>query len=283
MDTQQVLRELDGLFQRGEYAQVEAFLQRHIRQAEDENDKGTALSLLNELMGYYRSLSRHADALAASQKALGMLEAMGLKDSIHYATTLLNAATAYRADGQTQKAIGLFEQVGRLFVALRVQDAYLVATLYNNLAMAWQEAGDHARAIQFLEAALPISQARTGAELDVAVSLTNLALSRLRLGQLGEAHAALREAVQLFESQPRHSGHYSAALAALAEVHYKQGRAPEAVDLYERALAEIEARYGRNQNYAITQESLALVLEDIDPARSAALRAEATQLAATLK
>jgi tetratricopeptide (TPR) repeat protein len=283
MDIQSVLQALDGLFQRDEYDKVEAFMLVHIAQAEGEGDKGCVLSLLNELMGFYRSTSRFKDSLAAANKALGLLEELGLKDSVHYATTLLNIATAWRADGQTQKAIGLFQEVGRLFLALNVQDAFLVATLYNNLALAWQEAGDHAKAIQFLEAALPISRGRPGAEHDVAVSLTNLALSQIRQNQLAEARVALEEALHLFNALPRPSGHASAATAALAEICYKEGRTPEAVALYERTLADIEARYGRNQPYADMLESLALVLAESDPTRSAQLIAEARQVAAALR
>ncbi|KAF7597979.1 MAG: hypothetical protein CGU29_15890 [Candidatus Dactylopiibacterium carminicum] len=283
MDTQRVLAELDALFQRGEYDKVEPFMVDHIVRAEAEGDKGTTLSLLNELMGYYRSVSRFRDSLNVANKALNLLEELGLKNSLHYATTLLNIATAWRADGQTQRAIGLFEEVGRLFLALQVQDAFLVATLYNNLALAWQEAGDHAKAIQFLEAALPISRSRPDAEHDVAVSLTNLAQSRIRLGQLAEARAALEEALQLFDALPRPSGHASAAVAALAEVCFREGRAQEAATLYERALADVEARYGRNQHYADMLESLATVLETIDPARSAQLLAEARATADALR
>ncbi|MDO6386402.1 DUF4037 domain-containing protein [Uliginosibacterium sp. 31-12] len=283
MDIQQVLQQLDSLFQRGAYDQVEAFMLDHIARAEAEGDKGAVLSLLNELMGYYRSTSRFKDSLAAASKALGLLEELGLKNSLHYATTLLNVATAWRADGQFQRAIELFEEVGRMFLALGVQDAFLVATLYNNLALAWQEAGDHARAIQFLEAALPISRSNPGAEHDVAVSLTNLAQSRVRLGQLAEARAALEEADRLFAALPRPSGHHAAAIAALGEVCFKEGNASEAAALYERALREIEARFGKNQPYADMLESLALVLEASDPARSAACKREAQQVAAALR
>lgn len=283
MDTQAILSQLDALFQRGAYDQVEDFMVEHIARAEAEGDKATALSLLNELMGYYRSVSRHRDSLKAASKALGLLEELGLKNSLHYATTLLNIATAWRADGQTQRAIGLFEEVGRLFLALQVQDAFLVATLYNNLAMAWQEAGDHARAIQFLEAALPLSRNKPGAEHDVAVSLTNLAQSRIQLGQLGEARRELNEAIQLFDALPRPSGHASAAVAALAALAFHEGQLDEAASLYERALRDIEARYGKNQPYVDMLESLALVLEASNPGRAAALREEATQLNAALR
>lgn len=195
MEITAVQEQLDALFRCGDYARVEPFLLQHIAAAEAAGDKAAALGLLNELMGYYRSTSRFADSLTVADRALALTEALGLRNSLPYATTLLNVATAWRADGQTQRAIQSFEEVGRLFLALRVQDAGLVATLYNNLALAWQESGDHTQAVRYLEAALPLVRARAGAEHDVAVSLTNLALSLIRLGQPAEARSALQEAL----------------------------------------------------------------------------------------
>lgn len=283
MNVELVLQQLDALFQQGAYDKVEPFMLDHIGRAEAEGDKASVLSLLNELMGYYRAHSRFQESLGAASKALGLLEELGLKNSVHYATTLLNVATAWRADGQVQKAISLFEEVGRLFLTLGVQDAYLVATLYNNLALAWQAAGEHAKAIAFLEAALPISRSNPGAEHDVAVSLSNLALSRIRLGELAAARLALEEAIHLFDGLPRPSGHASAATAALAEICFKEGKTAQAVALYTRTLADIETRYGKNQAYADMLESLALVLEPSEPARSARLLEEAQQVAAALR
>jgi tetratricopeptide (TPR) repeat protein len=282
MNIDSVMQDVDGLFQRGEYERVEPFLLVHIAQAEAEDDGHSVLSLLNELMGYYRSTSRFRDSLEVASKALMLLDRLGLKDSRPYATTMLNIATAWSANGQTQRAIRAFEEVGRLFLALQVDDVFLVATLYNNLAMAWQEAGDHAKAMRFLKAALPLSRSRPGAEHDVAVSLTNLALSCTCVGELVEARAALEEAISLFDALPRPSGHAAAAIAGLAQVCYREGRLTEAAALYERALADIAPRYGHNQPYADMLDSLALVLEASDRPRSAQLMTEAACIRARL-
>ena len=282
MNVQDMLRELDGYFLRGEYAKVEPFLLAQINTAEAAHDKGATLTLLNELMGFYRGMSRFKDSLAIADKTLALLEEMGLKGSVHYATTLLNVATAHRADGQTAKAIELFDEVDRRFTALHVHDPYLIASLYNNLSLAWQEANDHEKALHYLEMALPLVQSRPGSEVEVAVTLTNLALSKIKLGRLPAARADLQNAVRLFESQPTLNSHYGAALAGLGEIAYQERQPQEAIALYERALREIETHYGKNQYYAVTLESLALVYADLDQNKSRALAAEARQIGAAL-
>ena len=112
MNVQDALRELDGLFQRNEVSKVEPFLLGQLAVAEAEGDRSSVLTLLNELMGFYRGMSRFKDALAIGDRALELMTMMGYKGSVPYATTLLNVATAYRADGQTARAIGMFEEVG---------------------------------------------------------------------------------------------------------------------------------------------------------------------------
>ncbi|MDQ7988247.1 MAG: tetratricopeptide repeat protein [Candidatus Dactylopiibacterium sp.] len=283
MNVQNILQELDSLFRNQQIAQVEPFLLGHLAVARAAADRSAVLTLLNELMGFYRGMSRFKEALATGDEALGLMEAMGYKDSVPYATTLLNVATAYRADGQTARAIGLFEEVGRLFVARNVQDAHLIASLYNNLSLAFQEAGEHAKAIACLDQALPLVASRPGSEVDQAVTCTNRALSRLRLDQLAEAREDLAQAVRLFEGQPVRNSHYGAALAGLGEVAYREGRLQDAVRFYERALGEIHTHYGKNQYYAVTLESLATVYEALEPARAAELQAEAQAIQATLR
>lgn len=285
MNVQDILRELDGFFRNGEYTKVEPFLLENLNRANAESDKAAALTLLNELMGFYRGMSRFQESLAVAGKALHLMEEMGFKGTVPYATTLLNVATAYRADGQTAKAIELFEEVGRIYTARRVNDAYLVASLYNNLSLAYQESDDHEKAIRYLEMALPLVKSLNAGSVEVAVTYTNLAVSKLKCQRFQEAREDLLKAVELFESQPHptKNSHYGAALAALAEIAYRERNTPEAIALYERALAEIQSHYGKNLYYAVTLESLAVVYEDVDKQKSLALESEARAIRVSLK
>lgn len=283
MNVQDALRELDAYFQRNEIDKVEPFLLAQLGQARAGNDSASALTFLNELMGFYRGMSRFEEALAVAHEALGLMEALGYKGSVPYATTLLNVATAYRAAGQIVKAIELFEEVAAIYDAHLIRDGYLVASLYNNLSLAWQEANDHEKAIHYLEKALPLVQALPDSAVEVAVTYTNLALSKLKCARLAEAKADLLQAVALFESQPSMNAHYGAALAGLGEVAYREGMHHEAIALYERALAGIEAHYGKNLYYAVTLESLAVVYEEVDKETGLALANEARLIQAALQ
>lgn len=283
MNVQELLQTLDGYFRNNQVDMVEPFLLNHLNRATAAQDHPATLTILNELMGFYRGMSRTTEAVAVAQRALNLLETLGYKGSVPYATTLLNAATAYRADGQTSRAIDAYDQVMSIYTANKVEDPYLVASLYNNMSIAYQELGDHARATNYLQRALPLVKTIPGGEADVAVTYTNLAHSKIKGGRLADAREDLLEAVRLFESQSHINPHYGAALAALGEIAFRQQDMQHSIGYYERALAAIEAHYGKNMYYAVTLESLAVVLEDIDADRSRNLKDEAVRIQASFR
>ncbi|WP_018608578.1 tetratricopeptide repeat protein [Uliginosibacterium gangwonense] len=283
MNVQTILQQLDRYYQQDEHTRIEPFLLENIDKAQAANDKATALTLLNELMGYYRGMSRFQESITIANKAVALLEEMGYKGTIPYATTLLNVATAYRADGQIGKAIELYEEVIRIYNSQRQTDVYLMASLYNNLSLAYQELDDHAKAIQFLEQALPLIKSLPDSDVEVAVTYTNMALSKIKCARLPEAKADLLQAAGLFEAHTPLNSHYGAALAGLGEIAYREGNTQEAITRYERALSELLPHYGKNLYYAITLGSLAVVYEDVDQVKSQALAEEARQIQAALQ
>lgn len=284
MDIQSTLQELDAIFKSGEHARIEPFLLEHLEQAEAEGDKASMLSLQNELMGYYRALSRFREALELGQKALALLESMGYKGSVPYATTLLNVATALRAEGQVEKAIGMYEEVMQIYSSNHLEDAYLTASLYNNLSLAYQETGAHEKAIEFLDRAMPLVRSLPDSAVHVATTHTNRGLSEIKCGRLPAAREDLLAAVRIYEDGHAGSSHYAAALAGMGEVAYREKQPQEAIRYYEQALKEISDHYGKqNMYYAVTLDSLAVVYEDMDVEKSRALATEAGQIRAAVR
>ena len=94
MDIQAVLAHLDGLFADKKLDDVAPFLTSQLEAAREKGDAGAVLSLMNELVGFYRSTSQTAASLSMAQQALQMVEAMGLENTPAQGTTLINAATA---------------------------------------------------------------------------------------------------------------------------------------------------------------------------------------------
>ena len=70
------------------------------------------------------------------------MEMRGLKDSIHYATTCLNVANAYRAAGKLQESLMRYQAVFTIYEDKIDKNDMLYAGLYNNMSLLYQELGD---------------------------------------------------------------------------------------------------------------------------------------------
>ncbi len=265
MDINAFFAGLGAIFATGRKDEVSVYLRQSLNSAEDENDLKSAVAILNETAGYYRSISDYAGAFRAIERALSLMSDLGLEDSAAYGTTLLNAATAYRAAGDAATAMEHFDAARAIYERELPENDARLAALYNNLSALHQDAGQHEAARENLEKAAAVLSALPEAALDAATVQANLALTLSALQREDEAASALRRSLDIFERagrpDARSAPHYAAALAGLAAVHYKMGRFGEAVRLYDDALTRIKDCFGENKDYALTCSNCALACE----------------------
>lgn len=100
-----ILSQVDLLFEENKGEEAEKLMQESIARAVSEQDDTSLLQLLNELLGYYREVSRYEEAYLLGDRALELAERMGLKGSFPYGTTLLNVANVYRAGGRLEESL----------------------------------------------------------------------------------------------------------------------------------------------------------------------------------
>ena len=266
MDINSFFRGLSDVFASGQRDQVQPYLESGLRSAEDEEDWHAVVSILNEMIGYFRSVSKYPEAISTAERAIREMRELGYEGSEAYGTTLLNAATAYRAAGDQNTALALFAETLRIFKDKVPEDDPRLAGLYNNISACHEDAGESDKAGQALQQALDILLRHGDAPLDTATVYTNLALNLFSRNKNAEAMDALQNALNLFEAnrdheKSRHDPHYAAALAALAGAHYKMDQPGEAAAIYETVLAHIDAFYGKNRDFAITSRNCALAYE----------------------
>ncbi len=278
MNVQSVLSHLDWLLEEKQLDQVEPYLTRQLEEARQEGDAGAALTLLNELAGFYRSTSQTEKSLEMADQALKAIGDMGLAGTAPHGTTLINAATAYRAAGDLSRAADLYQEA-LATLQLLGETGYPLASLLNNMSQVYQALEQHQEAISCLEQAMEILQTLKDARAEVATTHSNLALSLLSLERREEAREHLDQALALFEEGdgPR-DAHYGAALAAAAELAYREGDFLRAVALYEKALPEIRSSFGENDGYRITCQNLEAARKALEASGTAG---EAPQVSGT--
>lgn len=257
MDVEAILKQVDEYYGANKGKEAERLLKESVSQAQREGDDNSLLSLLNELIGYYRETSRTEDSYEAAGQALHLAGQMGLTDSIPYATTLLNAATAYRAGGSLQESLDCYRQAKEVYDRLLPEDDMLKASLYNNVSLLYQEMGEFERAGQCQEKALKIAE-KNKAAYEAAVSRANLAGTCLNLGQDEAAFAYAKEAAEAFQEMGVEDTHYAAALSAMGSYYYKKKEYARAAETFRKAMNRIEASLGKNEHYRRLAENVSL-------------------------
>lgn len=260
MNIDRFFEELDSYFEKNDTAGVDAFLTVSLQTAKEEEDYAAYISICNEMIGFYRSVSAFEKAYVAAEDVLLLMEELKLDDTEHFATTLLNAATAYSAGGDFVQALRLYKQAVRIYDRLLPPEDYRWAGLYNNMSIMYEKAGENREAVDCAKKALAIIEKQEGNEAQTATTLTNLALVYFKLSENEEAKRCLARAISLFEQgagEPNE--HYSGALAGMGEACFRDGAYEMALSYYERALEDVKRHYGENMSYGILCENCAAV------------------------
>lgn len=231
------------------------------------------LSILNEIMGFYRSRGEHAKNQSIIDNALDLAKKMDLAGSEAGTTTLINAATSLRAAGNYDRAEKIYTQALNESAATLGAKNRKLAALHNNLSMLYSETGRTSEAIEELNQALEILQNTStdpDRDIDIAATHTNIALAMLqecakpsestnsKSDSLNAAFKHASTSVRMYiagnnENQP----HYASALAGFAQVQCARGEYAQAAESYSKALDLIAECYGKDsESYAITAENL---------------------------
>lgn len=256
MDIDRVLQQIDALYEQNRGEEAERFMLRCIELAVQEEDNGALLQLLNELLGYYRETSQVENSYTVAAQAIALAERMGLQESLHYATTLLNVANAYRAGGRLEDSLRCYLKVREIYQKRIEPTNLLVASLENNISLLYQEMGEYEKARESLLKALDIVKAKD-ADFEVAVTYANLASTDLLLQRKEEAYSYAQLAIETFEALGVADFHYGAALSALGTYYYGKQEFAEARSYFVKARDIMEQSLGRNEYYNRLTENIA--------------------------
>ena len=252
---EEILLGLDKLFSEQKMADVEPYLQQALKEAMEEGDSSAVITIVNELIGFYRDISQYDKSIYYCEQILPFMEMRGLKGSIHYATTCLNVANAYRAAGKRDVSLKYYEEVKDVYDSLLAPTDSLYASYFNNLSLLYQEIGEFAKAAECLKKALIIIEPY-GDMIKVAITCSNLAASLLRIEAQQEAENYLNRALQIFIDDGEGDFHYGAALSVMGELQFQKKQYEESKKYYQKALSELEKHVGKTEYYYRTLDNL---------------------------
>ncbi len=257
MDVNKILMEYDGMFGNHSLEEIERFLVDSIYEAREQEDKASEFTLLNEIIGLCRDTTQNDKGIMYCRELLTLMKEMGIDGTVEYATALLNIANAYRAFGRSDESMECYKKTLEIYSANLNDDDFGYANLYNNWALLYQELGDFEGARECLYKAIKVVEAYGEAEIQQAITKTNLGSTLVAIGTkdaCDEAEKVLLQALSVFEREGGKDFHYNAALVGMGDLMCKKRCYVEAVNFYEKGLAELEKHVGRNHNYNRVKE-----------------------------
>ncbi len=170
-----IMEKLDSYLDRNDYDAAERHLLYWLAEADACRDARGRLTLLNEQIGLYRKRGKETECLRAAKDALALAESLEMENSVSYGTTLINAATAYKAFGDTGAALPLYEQAREIYELQLSPDDGRLGALYNNMALTVMETEHFREAEELFQKALSVMEKVPHGEADMAITLCNLA------------------------------------------------------------------------------------------------------------
>lgn len=242
-----IMEKLDSYFDKNDLDGAEKHLEYWANEAKLGLDDRGLLTLANEQIGLYRKLSDASKGKEAIKTVLNLISKLGLEDSLVAGTSYVNAATAYKAFGEVQKALPLYESAKKLYEDLLPEGDMRLAGLYNNAALAYTEIGDYGQAEELFLKALEIDKNSEDGKPEAAITHCNLA--DLYYAKLGaeQSEEKVRENLEtakklLDEESGRKDGHYAFVLEKCASAFdfygyfvFARDYIKRAEEIYERA------------------------------------------------
>ncbi len=248
MNIEVILNKLDALFEKQQIDAVEPYLTEELSKAYKEEDYSVCISIMNELIGFFRDTSQYDKSLHYAEEVLKLMKSLGMEDTLHYATTCLNVANALRAAGHHKESLTFYQSIFPVYeMHLDAKDER-IAALYNNMSLLYQEMGDFDAAVDCLNHALSIVEGGED-EIKIAITHSNLGASLLQLGKMEDAMEHLYKAMAIFQKAEEKDFHYNAALAAMGQAYAAMGQAEEARECYLEALFEQMKHCGKSEAF----------------------------------
>lgn len=239
----------DKLLKENKINDARNLLEDSLEHAIKNNNTALIIQILNEAIGFYRDLSEFDTSVKYANALLNLIKKMKL-DYKDKATCLINIANAFRAGGLLEASAEIFKEAKSLF-DLNINDSNLLAALYNNWALLYEEKNEIKEAISLLKQALLL----VNDEIKIASTHVNLGMCYLKLNELALAECEIEISKTIFEKN-KNDFHYSGFLALKAKYYNLIKEDRKAINYYEEALANLLKTVGQNTYYHELKDEL---------------------------
>lgn len=207
----QVIGGFDALLARDAKEEAGEYLEKWLEEFENKGDWSSQITILNEMMGFYRNVGEKEKGLRSVEKGISLVGEHRLSDTVSGGTTYVNAATTMKAFGRAKEAMPYYEQAFRAYGQSLAPEDYRFGGLFNNMALAYEDMAEYEKAEAYYKKAMEIMEKlRPGSILEIAVTWVNLAVLYEKWDREQLVDGCLEEAVKGFHSdEVLHDAYYA--------------------------------------------------------------------------
>lgn len=205
-----IIDKLDGFFNKNDMENAGKLLEYWQGEAISLNDAEGELEIDSELIGYYRKTAQKEKGLAVSERALELIDRLGLGEKVSAATIILNAATTFKSFGRARDALPLYDKVFSVYTRNLGQSDPLFGGFYNNKALALVDIKNYNEAEKCYRNALEITKKISPANPDIAVTFVNMAHMYDQMGEKNKITDCLFEAFAVLNREDAEKNGYYA-------------------------------------------------------------------------
>lgn len=232
-------------------------LEQSLEEFERAGDWPSQVTILNEMMGFYRNQGNREQGLWSVKQGLRLVKERGLGGTVSGGTTYLNAATTMKAFGQAKEAFPYYEEAMRSYGNSLDPGDYRFGGLFHNMALAYEDAGEFFKAEAYYRKAMEIMERlKPESILEIAVTWVSLAVLYEKWGREEKIAPCLERAIEGFHSEEvLRDGYYAFNCRKCADTFGHFGYFRIKKELSETA--DLIYRLAREQEAVRTQEETA--------------------------
>lgn len=203
-----VIDEVDRLFAKNDMEGAGKVLENALEISSKSRDFASELSILNELLGYYRKTSQRKKAFSALDRCEKLLGSLRLFGTVTEGTVLLNAATVLKYFEENERAVEYYKRSEAVLKATLSERDPLLAGLYNNEAVALESVGDLMGALEYYKMALKVLEGDPDTLLDAGITYVNQAHLYEKMNRDKDLTDRLEKAIEtLFDPRIKSDGY----------------------------------------------------------------------------
>lgn len=226
-------------------------LQKICKYYKEEKNQEKYIYYLNELGGASKYIGEYKLAIDSLNEAKEEIIKFQGKNSIEYATCLLNLTEVYRFKEEFDKLENLYLEVLEIYEKNNMQEDYRYAGLTNNLGLFYQNINKLDKAIIYHEKSLSILENKKEYIVEYATTLNNLVIPYKEMNKIEKSKEYLEKALLIYEKElGRHHSMYSAALNNKAIIKFEEKDYLASLNLFKESLEIVKKSFGENSlNY----------------------------------